>query len=48
MENDTYERLRRNPSLLRQELEECTPGDDAEVMPATRFLGQLWQGKIHR
>ncbi len=38
LENDTYERLRRNPSLLRQELEECEPGeiviiDEIQLIP---------------
>ncbi len=27
LESDTYERLRRNPSLLRQELQDCKPGE---------------------
>ena len=38
LENDTYERFRRNPSLLRQELSECSPGeiviiDEIQLIP---------------
>ena len=38
LENDTYERMRRNPSLLRQELQECAPGeiviiDEIQLIP---------------
>lgn len=38
LENDTYERLRRNPSLLRQELSQCRPGeiviiDEIQLIP---------------
>lgn len=38
LENDTYERLRRNPSLLRQELQDCEPGeiviiDEIQLIP---------------
>ena len=38
LENDTYERLRRNPSLLRQELQSCEPGeiviiDEIQLIP---------------
>lgn len=38
LENDTYERLRRNPSLLRQELLDCQPGeiviiDEIQLIP---------------
>ena len=38
LENDTYERLRRNPSLLRQELQNCEPGeiviiDEIQLIP---------------
>ena len=38
LENDTYERLRRNPSLLRQELQDCKSGeiviiDEIQLIP---------------
>lgn len=38
LENDTYERLRRNPSLLRQELQDCPRGeiviiDEIQLIP---------------
>lgn len=38
LEYDTYERLRRNPSLLRQELQDCEPGevviiDEIQLIP---------------
>ena len=38
LENDTYERLRRNPSLLRQELQDCEPEeiviiDEIQLIP---------------
>lgn len=38
LESDTYERLRRNPSLLRQELEDCASGeiviiDEIQLIP---------------
>ncbi len=38
LENDTYERLRRNPSLLRQELQDCEQGeiviiDEIQLIP---------------
>ncbi len=38
LESDTYERLRRNPSLLRQELQDCEPGevviiDEIQLIP---------------
>lgn len=38
LESDTYERLRRNPSLLRQELEDCSSGeiviiDEIQLIP---------------